>query len=215
MMVITGGPGVGKTTLVRSILEIFAAKKLEVRPGCAHRQGGQAAGGNHGPNGQNHPPATGIRSGHAASSSGTSNTRSSATCSSWTKLPWWMSSWGTSSSGPSPPNACVILVGDVDQLPSVGPGTVLSDLISSEAVTVVRLTQIFRQAAESQIVTAAYAINQGRMPELKTPEGLGDFYFIEAAEPEAIQDLVVRLVKERIPGRFGSIPRPTSRCSRR
>ena len=101
----------------------------------------------------------------------------------------------------------MILVGDVDQLPSVGPGTVLSDLIASEAVTVVRLTQIFRQAAESQIITAAYAINQGRMPELKTPEGLGDFYFIEAAEPEAIQDLVVRLVKERIPGRFGVDPK--------
>jgi exodeoxyribonuclease V alpha subunit len=70
-------------------------------------------------------------------------------------------------------------------------------------VPVVRLTEIFRQAAESEIVTAAYAINQGRMPELKAPEGLIDFYFIESAEPEAIQDLIVRLVKERIPKRFG------------
>ena len=110
-----------------------------------------------------------------------------------------MSSWAISSSGPCPPNACVILVGDVDQLPSVGPGSVLADLIASGVVPVVRLTEIFRQAAESQIVTAAYAINQGRMPNLKTPEGLSDFYFIEAEEPEAIQDLIVRLVKERIP----------------
>ena len=106
-----------------------------------------------------------------------------------------------------PSNACVILVGDVDQLPSVGPGSVLADLISSGVVPVVRLTEIFRQAAESEIVTAAYAINQGRMPDLKAPEGLIDFYFIEAQEPEAIQDLIVRLVKERIPKRFGFDPK--------
>ena len=107
-----------------------------------------------------------------------------------------------------PSNACVILVGDVDQLPSVGPGSVLADLISSGVVPVVRLTEIFRQAAESEIVTAAYAINQGRMPNLKAPdEGLSDFYFIEAQEPEVIQDLIVRLVKERIPARFGFTPK--------
>jgi exodeoxyribonuclease V alpha subunit len=107
-----------------------------------------------------------------------------------------------------PSNACVILVGDVDQLPSVGPGSVLSDLIASGVVPVVRLTEIFRQAAESEIVTNAYAINQGRMPNLKAPEeGLSDFYFIEAEEPEAIQDLIVRVVKERIPKRFGFDPK--------
>ena len=106
-----------------------------------------------------------------------------------------------------PSNACVILVGDVDQLPLVGPGTVLADLISSGTLPVVRLTEIFRQAAASQIVAAAYAINQGRMPNLKAPEGLTDFYFIEAQEPEAIQDLIVRLVKERIPARFGFDPK--------
>jgi exodeoxyribonuclease V alpha subunit len=100
----------------------------------------------------------------------------------------------------------VILVGDVDQLPSVGPGTVLADLIASGVVPVVRLTEVFRQAAESQIVSTAYAINQGRIPNLKTPESLSDFYFIEADEPEAIQDVVVRLVKERIPKRFGFDP---------
>jgi glyoxylase-like metal-dependent hydrolase (beta-lactamase superfamily II) len=83
----------------------------------------------------------------------------------------------------------------------------LADLISSNVVAVVRLTEIFRQAAESEIVTAAYAINQGRMPELKPPEGLTDFYFIESQEPEAIQDLIVRLVKERIPARFGFDPK--------
>jgi len=106
-----------------------------------------------------------------------------------------------------PSDACVILVGDVDQLPSVGPGSVLADLISSGVVPMVRLTEIFRQAAESQIVTAAYAINQGRLPKLTTAEGLTDFYFVGADEPEAIQDMVVRLVKERIPKRFGFAPK--------
>jgi exodeoxyribonuclease V alpha subunit len=101
----------------------------------------------------------------------------------------------------------VILVGDVDQLPSVGPGTVLADLIFSGVMPVVRLTEIFRQAAQSQIVTAACDINRGWIPKLTTPEGLGDFYFIEAAEPEAIQDLIVRLIKERIPVRFGLDPK--------
>ena len=120
---------------------------------------------------------------------------------------WWTSFWDTSSFEPCLPNACVILVGDVDQLPSVGPGTVLADLISSGVVPVVRLTEIFRQAAESQIITAAYAINQGQMPKLTATKGLTDFYFVEADEPEAIQDLVVRLVKERIPQRFGFDPK--------
>jgi exodeoxyribonuclease V alpha subunit len=105
-----------------------------------------------------------------------------------------------------PSDACVILVGDVDQLPSVGPGTVLKDLIASGVVPVVRLTEIFRQAAESEIIAAAYAINQGRIPNLKSRDD-SDFYFIEAQEPEAIQDLVVRLVKERIPKRFGFDPK--------
>ena len=64
-----------------------------------------------------------------------------------------------------PPRAALILVGDVDQLPSVGPGQVLADVIASGAVPVVRLTEVFRQAAQSRIVTNAHRINQGLMPE--------------------------------------------------
>jgi exodeoxyribonuclease V alpha subunit len=101
-----------------------------------------------------------------------------------------------------PAHACVILVGDVDQLPSVGPGTVLADIIGSKTVPVVRLTEIFRQAAGSRIVAAAHAINRGEAPDLQSSGSLSDFYFIEADEPEAIQDLIVRLVRERIPARF-------------
>jgi len=94
----------------------------------------------------------------------------------------------------------------VDQLPSVGPGSVLADVIASYVVPVVRLTEIFRQARQRRIITAAYAINNGRMPDLSASEELTDFYFIESNEPDAIQDLVVRLVKERIPARFGFDP---------
>jgi exodeoxyribonuclease V alpha subunit len=104
-----------------------------------------------------------------------------------------------------PPWACLVLVGDVDQLPSVGPGNVLRDLIDSQAAPVARLTEIFRQAEQSYIVRAAHAVNRGEMPEsAPTPEG--DFFFIEANEPETIVDRVMALVRERIPSRFAFDP---------
>jgi exodeoxyribonuclease V alpha subunit len=89
----------------------------------------------------------------------------------------------------------------------VGPGTVLGDLIAANVVPVVRLTEIFRQARESRIITAAYAINRGQLPPPAPADKLTDFYFIESEEPEAIQDLLVRLVNDRIPARFGLNPR--------
>jgi exodeoxyribonuclease V alpha subunit len=77
-----------------------------------------------------------------------------------------------------PEGAALLLVGDVDQLPSVGPGQVLGDIIGSGAVPVVRLTEVFRQAAESRIIVNAHRINHGLMPDLATAES-GDFYFVE------------------------------------
>ena len=106
-----------------------------------------------------------------------------------------------------PEGACVVLVGDVDQLPSVGPGAVLADLIASEALPVVRLREIFRQAAESRIVAAAAAVNEGRLPELEPPRDGGDFYFTDVENPEDVERLVVRLVQERIPQKFGFDPK--------
>lgn len=101
-------------------------------------------------------------------------------------------------------DARLVLVGDVDQLPSVGAGAVLADVIASEAAVVIRLTEIFRQAAESKIVVSAHEINSGRVPALEPPAtGAADFYFIGREDPEAARATIVELVAERIPQRFG------------
>ena len=100
----------------------------------------------------------------------------------------------------------VIFVGDVDQLPSVGPGQFLRDLIDSGSVPVVRLTEVFRQAASSRIVRAAHQINQGHFPSLPAKGEASDFYLVAAEEPEAIAQTVVDLVKTRLPKKFGVDP---------
>ncbi len=105
-----------------------------------------------------------------------------------------------------PDAARLVLVGDVDQLPSIGPGAVLRDLIASGAVPVARLSQIHRQAAQSQIVQNAHRVNQGLMPLWGRESGESDFYFIERETPEAAAATVCELVAERIPRRFGIAP---------
>ena len=105
-----------------------------------------------------------------------------------------------------PDRAALLIVGDIDQLPSVGPGQVLADVISSGAVPVVRLTEVFRQAAQSQIIVNAHRINHGVMPDLRNPEAESDFYFVEADNPETAVPRIIELVKTRIPRRFGLDP---------
>lgn len=108
------------------------------------------------------------------------------------------------------PTSSVIFVGDVDQLPSVGPGNFLRDVIESGAVPVVRLNQIFRQAQQSLIVTNAHRVNSGQMPAMGggSPEEAAkrDFYFFEAGEPEDALRIIRELVQVRIPAKFGFKP---------
>ncbi len=102
-----------------------------------------------------------------------------------------------------PDKAALLIVGDIDQLPSVGPGQVMSDLISSGAIPVVRLTEVFRQAAQSRIITNAHRINRGSIPDLSPPRTNSDFYFVQADDPETAVSRIIELVKTRIPSRFG------------
>jgi exodeoxyribonuclease V alpha subunit len=113
-----------------------------------------------------------------------------------------------------PSGGRLVLLGDGDQLPSVGPGRVLDDLIASGRVPVVPLTEIFRQAAASRIVRSAHLVNRGEMPPLEPPPAASgasgsrrsDFFFIERDEPEAILETLLHLVTERIPASFGLDP---------
>jgi exodeoxyribonuclease V alpha subunit len=106
----------------------------------------------------------------------------------------------------APDAAAVLIVGDVDQLPSVGPGQVLADIMVSHAIPVVRLTEVFRQAAGSRVIINAHRINGGQMPELSHDGALSDFYFIDAQAPEDGVNKIISLVKDRIPNAFGLDP---------
>ena len=97
-----------------------------------------------------------------------------------------------------PSSMRVVFVGDIDQLPSVGAGNVLRDIIESEKIPVVRLTRIFRQAQTSRIVMSAHAINQGRFPDTSNGKQT-DFFFIQQEEPEKVAEDIVNLVKNRLP----------------
>jgi len=108
-----------------------------------------------------------------------------------------------------PQGAIFILVGDVNQLPSVGAGNILKDIIESDTVEVVELNEIFRQAKESRIIVNAHKINNGVIPSFESSYQNGpenDFYFIQQEEPERVLETILELVKGRIPGRFGFDP---------
>src|SRR5215207_3176937 len=105
-----------------------------------------------------------------------------------------------------PAHAGLLRVGDVDQLPSVGPGQVLADIIASDRLPVARLTEVFRQAAESRIVVNAHRINHGQMPEPHKAADVSDFYMVEIAEPEEGVSKLIEIVTNRIPRRFGLDP---------
>jgi exodeoxyribonuclease V alpha subunit len=204
MLVVTGGPGTGKTTLVRAIIETFAAKSLKVTLAAP--------------------------TGRAAKRLAESTGREAKTVHRVLEFDAGLGTFRRNRENPLdtdllvvdetsmvdvvlmnqllravPPWACVVFVGDVDQLPSVGAGSVLRDLIDSGVVPVARLTEIHRQAGGSHIVRAAHAVNHGEVPE-SAPPGAGDFYYVAADEPAAVIDRVRAMVRDRIPAKFGLDP---------
>ena len=187
VLVITGGPGVGKTTIVRGILEIFLAKKLRCKL-CAPT--GRAAKRLTETTGQEASTIHRLLEYQAGKGKPQPNRDDRNPL----KLDLLIVDEMSMVDMPLmhylmravPSNACVVLVGDIDQLPSVGPGQVLRDVIQSGVVPVVRLTEIFRQAEQSLIVQAAYHVLQGQMPATATQEKPGDFYTINVETPAAI-----------------------------
>jgi exodeoxyribonuclease V alpha subunit len=209
VLVITGGPGTGKTTIVNAVLQIFsraAATALLAAPtGRAAKRLGETCGreavtihrlleftmarGGFQRNEQN-PLAGDLLVIDEASMIDT------------VLLHHLLKA--------VPAGATLILVGDVHQLPSVGPGTVLKDIIDSGKVPVVELKEIFRQASQSRIVVNAHRINSGLLPDLQTSEPseptATDFYFIQQEDPQRVVEIVVELTQSRIPRRFGLDP---------
>jgi exodeoxyribonuclease V alpha subunit len=205
LLVITGGPGVGKTTVIHAILRILAAKGARLLL-CAPT--GRAA--------RRLSDATGMEAKtiHRLLEVDPKTGGFRRDCehplagdlvvvdeTSMVDVPLMHALLKA-----VPDRAEVLVVGDVDQLPSVGPGQVLADLIASEALPVVRLTEVFRQAAHSRIVTTAHRINAGQIPDWRRPEGASDFYFVAAEDPDAAVARLIDLVRDRIPRRFGFHP---------
>ncbi|NQT94147.1 MAG: ATP-dependent RecD-like DNA helicase [Lentisphaerae bacterium] len=203
--VITGGPGVGKTTIIRALVDVFKVRKLVV--------------------------ALAAPTGRAAKRMEESTAHEAKTIHRMLKF---LPAKGRFDHGPDnpvpgdvfildevsmmdallmssflgalPPQASLVLVGDVDQLPSVGPGNVLRDLIESKSLPVTRLETIFRQEAESAIVENAHRVNHGETLRTGDDGGPSDFYFIECDEPDLLVKRIVELVTTRIPSRFGFDP---------
>jgi exodeoxyribonuclease V alpha subunit len=201
VLVITGGPGVGKTTLVNSILTLLRAKQVKCLL-CAPT--GRAA--------KRLSESTGLEAKtihrllEYQNSGFSRNASNPLDCDLLVADETSMMDVQLMSKllQALPVRAHLILVGDVDQLPSVGPGAVLGDIIRSGAVPVVRLTEIFRQASSSRIIVNAHRINSGAMPE---SEKDSDFFFIEREEPESVPATILELVAERIPKKWKLDPR--------
>jgi exodeoxyribonuclease V alpha subunit len=206
VMVITGGPGTGKTTIINAVIKIYravGAKILLAAPtGRASKRMSEATG---------YPAKTIHRMlGYSFQKGGFQKNQArplevdvlilDEVSMVDTILMYHLLK-------AVPPEATVIMVGDVYQLPSVGAGSVLKDIIRSQGVPVVELKEIFRQAEESLIIVNAHKINNGQIPELKSgKESLEDFYFIEQDDPEQVLKTIMELVCERIPRRFNLDP---------
>jgi len=209
VLIITGGPGVGKTTILRSVLMILRAKKVAPIL-CAPT--GRAA--------KRMSESTGLEAstihrllefkGHSGKFSHDENNPVEGDLFIVDEASMIDTQLMSSFLRALPKNAHLILVGDVDQLPSVGPGSVLSDMINSNELPVARLNEIFRQSSESRIITAAHEINEGILPIELTKSAKNDpksdFFFISSDEPEKTSETIANIVSRRIPENLGLDP---------
>ena len=205
VLIITGGPGTGKTTIVSCILDLYqglgarvllmaptgrAAKRLSETTGMAATTIHRAL--------EFSPQTGGFRRGPAEP------LKAEVVVVDETSMVDTFLMYHLLRA--VPPAARLILVGDAHQLPAVGPGNILKDLIDSGVVKVARLTQIYRQAKESLIVVNAHRINQGEYPMLPKEFGKGDFVFLELDDPEALKARLLDLVAGELPRRYGWDP---------
>jgi exodeoxyribonuclease V alpha subunit len=210
-MVITGGPGTGKTTIINAIIKIYermgqrvllaaptgrAAKRMTEATGheakTVHRL-------------LEYSPGSASRDSSGFKKNETNPLEADLIIIDETSMMDTILTYHFLKAVPS--KATLILVGDVDQLPSVGAGNVLNDIIDSGRLPTVRLTQIFRQSRSSMIILNAHRINNGEMPLLQGGEEyLHDFYFFAIEEPEKVVEKIVYLCKEGIPSKFGLNP---------
>ncbi len=206
-LVITGGPGTGKTTILRCIIRILEKKGLRIHLASP--------------------------TGRAAKRMAEATGREAATIH--RLLEWSPAQAGFQRNAQRPLEtdlvivdeasmidivlmnsllraiplvATLVLVGDADQLPSVGPGTVLKDILDSGRLPAVRLTEIFRQAEQSRIIRNAHQVNRGEVPDLSRPprDDQSDFHFLPEEDPERLQQLIVDLASRRLPARYGMDP---------
>ena len=206
--IITGGPGTGKTTIIHAILKIMRRYKLRVMMAAPT---GRAAKRMQETTGQEAKTIHRLLDFSMQKGGFQKNETTPLDCNALiideasmidTHLMYYLLK-------AIPIQTTIILVGDVNQLPSVGPGHVLGDMIQSKQIPVVSLTEIFRQARKSRIITNAHRINQGEFPIVDPPEdpdAKTDFYFIEQKEPERVRQIIMELVAHRIPARFGFEP---------
>ena len=207
VMLLTGGPGTGKTTSLRGVLALFDALGLETALAAPTGRAAKRLGELCGAEGttihrlletQYDPHSGRLVFAHDESDP----LKADAVIVDETSMVDITLMHGLLSA--LRPECRLILVGDPDQLPSVGPGNLFSDLIRSGVIPMVRLTEIFRQAAESAIVRSAHGVNRGELPDLR--DNKHDFFFLRRKEPARAAETIVELVKTRLPNNRGIPP---------
>jgi len=204
-VVITGGPGTGKTTLIRGVVQILGKKNRKVMLAAPTGRAAKRLAETTGHDARTIHRLLEFNPIHRAFSRHRENPIE-ADCLVVDEISMLDIELAASLLEAVPPDCRLVLVGDADQLPSVGPGNVLADLIASDAVPVIRLEQVFRQAERSLIVANAHRINSGQMPVTDSNPDTSDFFFVTRDDAEEAANLAVDFAARRIPERYGLDP---------